>query len=93
MEDDFFALGGHSLLATRIAARLSKLLDAEVALAAIFGAPTVAALVRALLQNEAEPRRLEAVAGVRLRMRDMRENGGRRQSDARGTFPGEARHA
>ncbi|HEX8864951.1 MAG TPA: amino acid adenylation domain-containing protein, partial [Lentzea sp.] len=46
--DDFFALGGHSLLATRLAARLSKELDRDVGVAAVFGHPTVAGTARAI---------------------------------------------
>ncbi|MEV6235280.1 amino acid adenylation domain-containing protein [Lentzea sp. NPDC051838] len=46
--DDFFALGGHSLLATKLAARLSKELDRDVGVAAVFGHPTVAGTARAI---------------------------------------------
>ncbi|UCZ91774.1 amino acid adenylation domain-containing protein [Gordonia sp. WA4-43] len=44
VNDDFFALGGNSLSATKVASRLSVALDADVPVAALFDAPTVAAL-------------------------------------------------
>ncbi|MFC8529663.1 amino acid adenylation domain-containing protein [Nocardia sp. NPDC057227] len=47
-ETDFFAIGGTSLLATRLAARLGTALRAQVPVAAIFEAPTVAALAAKL---------------------------------------------
>ncbi|GGU27526.1 non-ribosomal peptide synthetase [Lentzea flava] len=50
--DDFFALGGHSLLATRLAARLSRELDRDVGVAAVFGHPTVAGTARAIEQQQ-----------------------------------------
>ncbi len=52
-DDDFFALGGHSLAAAQIAARLSDALDRTIAVGAVFEAPTVAELARALARTPA----------------------------------------
>ncbi|MGV9301291.1 amino acid adenylation domain-containing protein, partial [Amycolatopsis sp. NPDC003676] len=48
LDDDFFALGGNSLIATRLAARLGAALGAQVPVAEVFDAPTVAALAERL---------------------------------------------
>ncbi|MEV6214712.1 non-ribosomal peptide synthase/polyketide synthase [Nocardia sp. NPDC051833] len=48
LDDDFFALGGNSLMATRLAARLGAALGAQVPVAEVFDAPTVAALAERL---------------------------------------------
>ncbi len=48
MQDNFFDLGGDSIAAVRLTTRVQQLLDDGVMLAAIFEAPTIAALARYL---------------------------------------------
>ncbi|UXY31771.1 non-ribosomal peptide synthetase [Streptomyces sp. HUAS TT20] len=45
-EASFFGLGGDSLLAMRLLARVRSVLDAEVSIRELFGAPTVAGIAR-----------------------------------------------
>ncbi|MEU3416032.1 amino acid adenylation domain-containing protein [Streptomyces sp. NPDC006658] len=63
VHDDFFVLGGNSLLATRLAFRLRQVASAEVPLAAVFAAGTVARLAEVLATATADRRAPITAAG------------------------------
>jgi amino acid adenylation domain-containing protein/non-ribosomal peptide synthase protein (TIGR01720 family) len=63
IDDDFFALGGHSLLATQVLARLERALAVELPVAALFAAPTIAALAE-LVEEAQRPEAAPARAAV-----------------------------
>ena len=66
LDDDFFASGGHSLLVTQVVTRLRRVLGIELPLRALFDAPSVGALGRAVaaLQGAAPPRREDTIVRV-----------------------------
>ncbi len=77
VQDNFFDLGGDSIAAVRVTTRLQQLLDEGVMLAALFEAPTIAALARYL--HEQHPAAIERHYGAtRPRGTDMS-----RSTDAR----------
>src|SRR5690606_37438524 len=65
VDDDFFGLGGNSLVATQVAARLSKALNTEIGVRALFEAPTVGALAARVESHAGTGVRQALTAGQR----------------------------
>jgi mycobactin phenyloxazoline synthetase len=75
VDDDFFALGGDSVLATSVIARAREALDTTaLRVRVLFNQRTVARIARRFIELEAEPGRLEAVAGIWLMVEDLSED-------------------
>jgi amino acid adenylation domain-containing protein len=69
--ESFFELGGHSLLATQVVSRVLDVLSVELQVRQIFQTQTIAELARAILDNSAQPERVERTANLVLRLSQL----------------------
>ena len=70
-DDSFFDLGGHSLLATQVLSRVREAFQLELPLRTLFKAPAVAGFAAAILENEAERKRVEHTAELLLKLTNL----------------------
>ena len=65
-DDSFLELGGHSLLAIQIVTQVRAVLQADLPVTAVFEAPTIAQLARAVrrARGEEDPAELEALLAL-----------------------------
>jgi surfactin family lipopeptide synthetase A len=68
VETNFFELGGHSLMATQVVSRVRDLFGVEVAVRAIFEAPTVAGLSERMIEDSAIRAQVEKAAELMLNL-------------------------
>jgi amino acid adenylation domain-containing protein len=66
--DNFFEMGGHSLMATQAASRVHEALGVELPLRRIFEMPSVELLANAILNQAADPIRIQRTAELMLRV-------------------------
>ncbi|HVR95631.1 MAG TPA: amino acid adenylation domain-containing protein, partial [Thermoanaerobaculia bacterium] len=69
-DESFFALGGHSLLATRVTSRLREVFGVELPVRALFEAPTVRELARAVETTRGQGLAAPAIRAVPRGPRD-----------------------
>ncbi len=73
IHENFFALGGHSLLATQLNARIAKRLGADLSLAAVLKAPSIAELAQKIdstVLQEVDP---QLLGGLLNELEDLSE--------------------
>jgi fengycin family lipopeptide synthetase D len=69
--DNFFERGGHSLLLTQLVSRIRKTFDTEVPLRALFNAPTIVGMSKAIVArqiNSVDSRRVEEMVSQLKRL-------------------------
>lgn len=69
--DNFFELGGHSLIAAQVHARIRKIFGIDISLRELFDALTIEKMAQLLLDRESQKGRVEKIAKVFLRMKQM----------------------
>ncbi|ARU63633.1 hypothetical protein CBW65_23405 [Tumebacillus avium] len=73
VRSNFFAIGGHSLLGMQVISEIREALEVEIAVKALFDAPTVEGLANLLLQDGQERARIEKTAELLLQLSEMSE--------------------
>ncbi|HWP43817.1 MAG TPA: amino acid adenylation domain-containing protein, partial [Blastocatellia bacterium] len=71
INDNFFEVGGHSLLATQVVSRLREGFRTQIPLRTFFAGPTVAELAQALIAEEKKPGRVEKLARLLDKVRNL----------------------
>jgi amino acid adenylation domain-containing protein len=66
--DNFFDLGGHSLLITKVISRIHALLSVTLPITSLFQSPTIAELAQMLVEQEATPGQVNAIAALRVKI-------------------------